>query len=133
MKLSEDLTRIISLAKSIRMYWEEERPKRHPNYPLICLNEDFGPPPEEKQQLRRLLESFTAAELYLLTLLMYVGRGDMGVDDLLDDYESMSDSFSKPQWAVDQLLSKSSLDIYLTTGMARLSEAQIDLQQWFDL
>jgi hypothetical protein len=132
MKLSEDLTRIITLAKSIRMYWEEESPKRHPNYPLICLKEDFGPPPEEKQQLRQLLESFTAAELYLLTMLMYVGRGDMGVDDLLDDYESMSDSFSKPQWAVDQLLSKSSLDIYLTAGMARLSEAQIDLQQWFD-
>lgn len=132
MKLSEDLTRIITLAKSIRMYWEEESPKRHPNYPLICLNEDLGPPPEEKQQLKQLLESFTAAELYLLTMLMYVGRGDMGVDDLLDDYESMSDSFSKPQWAVDQLLSKSSLDIYLTAGMARLSEAQIDLQQWFD-
>lgn len=132
MKLSEDLTRIITLAKSIRMYWEEESPKRHPNYPLICLNEDSGPPPEEKQQLRQLLESFTAAELYLLIMLMYVGRGDMGVDDLLDDYESMSDSFSKPQWAVDQLISKSSLDIYLTAGMTRLSEAQIDLQQWFD-
>jgi hypothetical protein len=127
MKLSEIINRIIALATAIRQYWDEEGPKRHPNYPVIRLDEDPDPPPPQREELRTLLMGLSPAATYLLLCIMYVGRGNFGTEDLLGCYEQRSDTFRKPEWAVNQMLGKSPLALYLASGLEELTEAGIDV------
>jgi hypothetical protein len=129
MKLSEIINRVISLATAIRGYWAEELPKRHPNYPLINLADNSGPPPPQEKELRAFLKGLPAATIYTLTFIMYLGRGDFGPEDLLARYEEMSDRFSKPEWAVSQMLGKAPLAEYLAKGLRYLSEANMDVDR----
>ena len=82
MKLSETVAEVISLAAAIRDYWNTELPKRHPNYPVVSLGEESGPSPPEEGELSRLFEGLSDEEVYELILLMYLGRGDFGTNDL---------------------------------------------------
>ena len=88
MKLSETAATVIDLATAIRDYWNTELPKRHRNYPVVSAGEDSGPPPPEEAKLRSFLEKLPDEEIYKLILLMYVGRGDFGTDDLAMHYRT---------------------------------------------
>src|SRR5208283_1381136 len=113
MKFSETATEVIALATAIRNYWDTELPKRHPNYPVVSPGEDSGPPPPEQQTLRNLLASLPEDDIYKLALLMYLGRGDFGAEDLAGHYETLKKRFATPDWAVAQLLGKAPLADYL--------------------
>jgi hypothetical protein len=55
MMFSQTAAEVIGLATAIRGYWNTELPKRHPNYPVVSLGEDSGPPPPpEEARLRGL-------------------------------------------------------------------------------
>lgn len=127
MKLSETAAEVIALANAIRDYWDIELPKRHPNYPLVSPGEDSGPPPAEQQKLKKLLASLPEQDVYKLALLMYLGRGDFGTDDLAGQYEALKKKLAKPDWAITQLMGKGPLADYLSDGLAELEKHGIDV------
>jgi hypothetical protein len=127
MKLSETANEVIALAESIRNYWDTELPKRHPDYPLVNPGEDSGPPPPEERKLKDLLTSLPEDAVYQLALIMYIGRGDFGTDDLAGHYEALKETFGKPDGAVSQMIEKASLADYLTDGLAELKKNGADV------
>jgi hypothetical protein len=127
MKFSETVAEVIALATAIRKYWDTELPKRHPNYPVVSPGEDSGPPPPEEKKLRNLLGALPPDEIYKLALLMYVGRGDFGTDDLAGHYETLKKRLAKPERAVTQLMDKAPLADYVTDGLAELKKKGIDV------
>ncbi len=129
MKLSEAAKEVIVLAEAIRTYWDTELPKRHPHYPFIHLGEDSGPPPPEEQKLKDLLASLPEDAIYKLALIMYLGRGDFGTDDLAGRYQALRETFGNPRWAASQMMGKTPLADYLTDGLAELRKAGIDMDQ----
>jgi hypothetical protein len=129
MKLSETVKEVIALSAAIGNYWDTELPKRHPNYPVVDAGEDSGPPPPQKKQLRDLLKSLPEDDIYKLTLLMYLGRGDFGTDDLATHYEAVKKRFAKPEWAISQMMEKAPLADYMTDGLTELEKNGIDVDQ----
>lgn len=129
MKLSDTIDRVITLAAARCAYWARELPKRHPDYPLIRLAEGSGPPPPEQEELREFLMGLPAATIYMLTFIMYMGRGDIGVENLMATYEEVSDRFNKPASAVEQMLGKAPLADYLSNGLRHLCEAKLDVDR----
>lgn len=127
MKLSETAEKVIALATAIRSYWDTELPKRHPNYPVVSPGEDSGPPPPEEKKLRDLLASLPEDVVYGLALLMYLGRGDFGTDDLAGHYETLKKRFARLDRAVSQMMGKAPLADYLADGMAELKKSGIDV------
>jgi hypothetical protein len=104
MKLSEAAKEVIALAEAIGRYWDAELPKRHPDYPFVRAGEDSGPPPPEEKQLKELLARLPADIVYQLALLMYLGRGDFGTDDLPGHYKAITETFPKPARATSQMI-----------------------------
>lgn len=109
MQLSEIITRVIVLARQIQA--EFERSLRV----------------QRESKLRDFLSHLPAATIYMLTTVMYLGRGDFGTAGLLNSYENMSDTFDKPEFAIDQMLEKVPLPEYLEDGLKRLSEGGVDV------
>ena len=77
--------------------------------------------------MRGFLSHLPAATIYMLTTIMYLGRGDFGTAGLLNSYESMSDTFDKPEFAISQMLEKAPLPEYLEDGLNRLSVDGVDV------
>lgn len=127
MKLSEIANRVINLAGRIRDYYATELPKRHPNYPLIGLNEENTPPPPEEKELREFFATIPDEMLYQLILIMYLGRGDYGTDDLLGNYESFKNTFRDREHVVSQMLGKAPLADYLLDGLAELRNHNLNV------
>jgi hypothetical protein len=127
MKLSETAATVIDLATAIRDYWNTELPKRHPNYPVVSPGEDSGPSPPEEAKMRSFLEKLPDEEIYKLILLMYLGRGDFGTDDLAMHYRTLQDRFRKREWAISQMEGKAPLADYLADGIAELQKSRIDM------
>ena len=93
MTRTEALKELIRLGERSRHYWERELPKRHPKWPLVQSGESSGPPPPEDAEIRELLRSLREEDLYLLCLLMYVGRGDFDIDHLGPAYRKTRDEW----------------------------------------
>src|SRR6266498_2659703 len=129
MKLSETAKEVIALAEAIRNYWDTELPKRHPDYPLVHPGEDSGPPPPEAKKLRDLLASLPEDAIYQLALIMHLGRGDFGTEDLAGHYEALKRTFRKPDWAASQMMEKAPLADYLADGLAELKKSGIDVDR----
>jgi len=51
------------------------------------------------------------------------------VTDLLERYEEMSDRFTKPEWAVSQMIGKKPLAEYLLNGLKYLAQANMDVDR----
>jgi hypothetical protein len=130
-KRSELIGRVVELAMAIRNQGKAEWLKRHPEGPVALSSIDPAPPSPDKTLLRELLLGLPAAEIYVLTLIMYVGRGDFSAEDLLAKYEQLSDTFKKPDWAVRQMVGKLPLAQYMAKGLERLSDAGIDVDNLF--
>jgi hypothetical protein len=127
MKLSKAAKQVIVLAKAIRKYWNTELPKRHAHYPVVSPGEDSGPPPSEQKELKDLLSKLPEDIIYKLALIMCVGRGDFGTDDLPGHYEALKATFGNPDRTASQMTAKASLADYLTDGLAELKKSGIDV------
>ncbi len=125
-KFSEAAAKVIALAQVIRSYWNEELPKRHPNYPIVDPFEDSGPPPPEEAELEEFLEGLPPNWIYQLILVMYLGRGDFGTPDLPAQFEYVKTMFRKPEWAISQMMGKGPLPRYLANGLDRLKRDKIN-------
>jgi len=115
MNLSEAANRVIDLARKVREYYDTELPKRHPNYPLVGLEE-----------LRAFLATLPEEMIYRLILLMYLGRGDFAPDELAEYYESMKPPFGGPEHAVSQMMDQAPLADYLLDGLEELRKQNIN-------
>ncbi len=80
----------------------------------------------EERRLDSFLQSQTPAVVYLLTAVMYLGRGDFEVKDLRDQYEAMSESFGGREWAARQMMEKLPLPDYLEQGLQKLIQSRFD-------
>lgn len=126
MKLSETAKEVIDLAESARNYWAAELPKRHPHYPVITRSEDSGPPPPEEEKLRHLLSRLPDEVVYKLTLIMYLGRGDIDADDLAEEYKLVQEKFGKSELAA-QMMEKAPLADYLADGLEELKRRHVEV------
>lgn len=127
MRLSETTNKVIHLARIIREYYDIESPKYYPNYPATDISEEGPPQPREKQELRELFKSLPPEMIYQLILIMYLGRGDFGVDELANQYQTLQETFIKPEWAIAQMMEKAPLADYLSDGLLELAQHQISV------
>jgi hypothetical protein len=63
-------------------------------------------------------------------MVMYLGRGDFGPEDLLDRYVQMSSTFPSPDWVVQQVLEKVPLAQYLQDAMQELRRRNININNF---
>lgn len=130
MNLSEAANRVIELARKVHEYYAAELPKRYPNYPLVDLDEENVPPPPEDRELRDFLASLSEDVIYQLILVMYLGRGDFGADDLAGYNEALKGTFGDPEHAVSQMmLYKATLADELSDGLEELRKHKINLDK----
>ena len=129
MKLSDATARVIELARKVREYYATELPKHHPNYPVIRLTDPNPPPPPEERELRSFLTTLSADMIYRLLLVMYVGRGDFGTDDLPGSYETLKNTFAKPEYAVSQMMDKAPLADYLSDALEEFRKHRINVDK----
>ncbi len=129
MNLSEAADRAIDLARKVREYYTTELPKRHPNYPLIGLDEESAPPPPEEKELRDFLAALSDEMIYQLILIMYLGRGDVSADDLAGYYETLKGTFGDPEHAASQMMDKAPLADYLSDGLEELRKHKINVDK----
>lgn len=129
MTFSETIRRVIGLAREVRDYYATELPKWHPDYPVVHLDEKSAPPPPAESELRSLLTSLPDATIYKLLLVMYLGRGDFGTDDLAATYDDLRDSFENPEYAASQMMGKAPLADYLADGLDELRRHRIDVDK----
>jgi hypothetical protein len=127
--LSKAAQKVIDLARKVRDYYAYELPKRHPNYPLVSLDDKRVPPPPEEEELRTFLASLSDEMIYQLILLMYLGRGDFGTDDLAANYEDLKETFGKAEHAASQMMGKAPLADYLSDGLAELRKHEINVDK----
>jgi hypothetical protein len=128
MELSKIAREVISLSEEIQAYWDTELPKRHRDYPIVRPGEDSGPPPPAEKRLRDLLASLPNDAIYTLALVMYVGRGDFGTDDLAAHYKELKKMIGRSTLAVSrQMIEKASLADHLRDGLAELKKSGIDV------
>jgi hypothetical protein len=127
MKLSEVVREVIRLGDASRAYWDRELPKHHPHYPVILAEERSAPPPPEDAQIQVLLNSLPEDQLYAVTLLTYVGRGDFTVDRLIPAYRTVKDILPSKELAIAQITGQKTLGEYLTDAMAEIQKRHINV------
>jgi hypothetical protein len=128
MDLSKIVQEVISLSEEIQAYWEVELPKRHPDYPFVHSGEDSGPPPVAEKRLEEFLGSLPKEIIYTIALIMCVGRGDFGTDDLAGHYKEVKRMFGRSASAASrQMMQKSSLADYLRDGLDELRKSGVDV------
>jgi hypothetical protein len=125
MKFSEVVNRVIELSRAAHAYWDVELPKRHPKYPLVDPDVSDPPPPPEEDELRQLLLSRPAEEVYKLDALSDVGNG-VPVSDYEARWRRRMKIFPDVAVAIEGLIGKPLAD-GLTDGLAQLSSRHIDI------
>jgi hypothetical protein len=131
MKFSEIIRYVVAMATAIQESRAEVQ-KGNPTYSVISEFKDFGPPLPQQDELRDFLKGLPTAKVYMLAVIMYLGRGDFGIEKLLERYEEVSDRFHKPEWAIDQMLGKAPLAKYMFKGQTLLENAGIDVDGLLD-
>jgi hypothetical protein len=127
--LSKIANRVIDLAHRVREYYATELPKRHPDYPLIRQDEERVLPPPEEKELEKFLASLSEEQVYRLILIMYLGRGDFGIDELAGYYEALKGTFEDSRHAASQMMDKAPLGDYLLDGLKELRSHNIDVDK----
>ncbi len=134
MTFSAIVTQVITLATELQSRRTERRSRQGYEIPIPVGDVDeLAESLADAAELRKFLEELPAGAIYMLTVLMYFGRGDFAANELLSRYEQVSDNFNKPQWAINQLIGKVPLPNYLTSGRRLLSEAGIDVDSLISL
>ena len=127
MKLSEVTEKVIALSSAIRDYWEEELPKRHPDYPIVRPGDEDGPPPPEEAKLRELLAGLPEEQLYQLGLVMYVGSWIIDAQNTESAYDEVKDRLGDWPEAIDWLATYVPLGDYLLNGLEKLEKNRVDV------
>jgi Protein of unknown function (DUF3775) len=129
MTLLEAARKVIGLAREVHDYYAAELPRRHRHYPLVSADEESAPPPPAEKELRAFLSSLPEDTLYQLILIMYLGRGDFGVDDLAGYYQTLKGTFGDPEQVASQMTDKAPLADYLSDGLEELRKQRIDVNR----
>jgi hypothetical protein len=129
MTLSAAAHKVIDLAREVRDYYATELPRRHPDYPIVSPFATRVPPPPAERKLQAFLETLSDEMIYQLLMIMYLGRGDFGTDDLAGYYEGLRGTFGDPEHAVSQMMGKGPLADYLLDGLEELREHEIDVNK----
>jgi hypothetical protein len=83
----------------------------------------------EETRLDAFLKAQPPSVVYMLTAIMYLGRGDFDAKALRDQYEELRETFGGKEWASRQMLEKLLLPDYLEQGQKALSQARVDTDQ----
>ena len=127
MNLSEAANRVIELARQVREYYAIELPKRHPNYPVVGLDEESVAAPPAEKELRHFLSTLSEELIYQLILLMYLGRGDLSTNDLAESYETLKGTIGDSEQATSQMMIyKATLADELSDGLEELRKHKIN-------
>jgi hypothetical protein len=127
MKLSVIVAQIIALGEAIAAHSDRELRRRCPDYPLFRLSE-LGPPPPQARELRTFFHALPPAVVYLLVVLVDLGREIIDAeDDLLAAYEDTSNQLRCPRDAADYLFGKVIPPDYLQRGLEKLAAAGRDV------
>lgn len=131
MNLSEATKTVIDLARKVSDYYATELPRRYPNYPLIDLDEEeIVPSPAEERRLSNFLSTLSHELIYQLILLMYLGRGDFGTDDLAENHERLKGTFGDAKDAASHMmLYKATLADELSDGLEELGKHKINVDK----
>jgi hypothetical protein len=130
MNLSEAASRVIDLARKVCAYYATELPKRHPNYPVVGPDEECVPQPPEETELRDFLATLSEELIFQLILVMYLGRGDLGTDDLPSAYETVKGVTGDSGDAASQMmLYKAILADELSDGLEELRKHKINVDK----
>jgi hypothetical protein len=131
MKLSAIVAMVCDLGTAVRECRERMRTRSADSGWCVIPASQLPPPPPqsaEELELRTLLGALPVATLNALLVIMYTGRGDWDAeDDFLDHYRHISDTFARSHWAVDKVLSKRTLVVYLRQGVAAFARAARDV------
>jgi Protein of unknown function (DUF3775) len=130
MKLSAIVERVIALARAVDEL-KQERWQAYPKFHAISMSELANLPEvaaAERKELHDFITGLPPATIYMLVMLMNLGRGVFDTEDLLGSYIEVSDRCPTPDGAVEYLLCKP-VDQYLTEALRRLSNAKIDVDR----
>ena len=140
MKFSEVLSQVIELAKKANTA-RAQRVLVSGGFPAVTSGVQVQgiqvlglsglipvpPSPPEEKALFDFLASLSPETIYMLTAVMYLGRGDFEAGKLLENCALMSERFGNPRWAARQMADKIALPQYLQEGWRKATEANRDL------
>jgi hypothetical protein len=128
-KFTDVLQRTISLAKAA--YQARLTGAKADDSPLVASGSPSAVQLQtaEERALWEFLSGLSAPEVYLLTAVMYLGRGDFGPKDLPAQYEEVREAFGGQEWAERQMFDKMSLAEYLEQGSAKLARSRLDVDK----
>jgi len=130
MKLAEIVERVVALARAVDDL-EQERRKAYPRFHAMTMAE-FARLPKvtaaEKTELHGFVAGLPPATIYMLVMLMNLGRGVFDTEDLLASYIEVSDRCPRPKEAANYLLSKP-INQYPAGALRCLSKADIDVDR----
>lgn len=124
MNFSEILTQAIVLAKQAH----EARENRDDDE-AVMVDEDGIPLFPEDLRLDTFFKAQPPPVIYMLTAVMYLGRGDFKVKALRRQYEDISESFGGKELAARLMFGKWVLPEYLEAGQKALSRAHVDVDK----
>jgi hypothetical protein len=84
-------------------------------------------PNDAEHRLSVFLNSQPPNVVYMLTAVMYLGRGDFPVSKLRERYTEVSETFGAPKWAARLMLDTFLLPDYLQQGLEKLNRARVDV------
>lgn len=130
MNFSEILKQAIVLAKQAYQARMARDPKD--DSPIVVSgNSPSAAKSRTAEELR--LDAFFKAQppavVYMLTAIMYLGRGDFDVKGLRDHFEEISETFGGKEWAARLMLENLVLPDYLEAGQKALSQARVDVDK----
>ncbi len=137
MKFSEIVRKTIALAKAANKARMTEGPEDDSplitSGAIITSDRDVAALKRGVTEAERRLYEFLAAQspqaIYLLTALMYLGRGDFTASDLREHYVEVSETFGGPKGAVRQMFGTFPLPEFLAKGLKQAEAAGLDLDK----
>jgi hypothetical protein len=126
MKLLKIIDIVIGMSASVERHRREEAQANSPDQDIL---EGIAAGLRREHELREFLHSLPEADVYWLTVIMYVGRGGFRAHELSAADKRIRDIFPKPAWAIDQLLGKAHLARQLARGRQRILNAGLDLDR----
>lgn len=130
MKLSAIVPTVISLARAANQARMAEGSED--DSPILTSGGDTRAM-KLQTAAERSLRDFLAAQppsvVYMLTAIMYLGRGDFGTKELRHQYKDISESFGDPRWAARQMLGKMTLPEYLEEGLKKLAQVGVEVDK----
>ncbi len=134
MKFSEIVPRVIAMAREANKARLAEG--LHDDSPILASGADLTAArlrTSAERRLHEFLEAQPPSVAYLLTAIMYLGRGDFDAKEVVDQYTDMRETFGGQKWAARQMLERLPLPEYLEEGLKKLARARLDVDKLIQL